>query len=155
MVEQITVLKIEGTEKLYAALRGLLAKTEANIPIVLTQAGQIGVSYCKIDAPVDTGRLRASIGNPSKSGIFDVTRNSVAFGTAVEYAFDVEFGTKPHIIKPGEKGFLAWKDKKTKKWVYTRKEVHHPGTKGQYYMLRGVQAAVPGMIQVLKGVIKG
>lgn len=155
MPEQIAVLKIRGAEKLKIALRELLMKAEVNIPIILAQAGQVGVSYCKIGCPVDTGRLRGSIGNPSEEGIFDVTRNSVAFGTAVEYAFDVEFGTAPHIIKPGSKGFLAWKDKTTKKWIYTKKEIHHPGTKGRHYMLTGVQAAVPSMIGVLSGVLKG
>lgn len=155
MPGQIAILKIKGMENLKVKLKELLMRVDINTPIVLAQAGQVGVSYCKINCPVDTGRLRGSIGNPMKEGIFDVTRNSVAFGTAVYYAFDQEFGTAPYLIEPGSKGFLAWKDKATGKYIYTKKAVHHPAMPGRHYMLTGVQAAVPSMIGVLTGVLKG
>lgn len=182
MAGEVSILEIKGTEKLKAALDKLLKTADKNIPIVLMQAGQVGVSHCKIECPVDTGRLRASIGNPTKKGIFETTRKGVAFGTAVDYAFDVEFGTKPHIIKPKKKKVLRWPipvgqeikftekgikrgkklyiSKKTGKLIKKKqyafaKFVKHPGTKGQHFMLKGVQKAVPDIIKVLKGVIKG
>ncbi len=156
---EIAILKIKGAGKLKTALRELLARADRNTPILLAQAGHLGVAYCKIECPVDLGGLRVSIGNPLKDGIFDVTRNSVIFGTAVDYAFHVHYGTRPHLIKPkpkpAGKGFLAWKDKETGEWIYTKKAVKHPGTKANPFMLRGVQSAVPNMIKILKGVLKG
>ena len=154
MAEQISVLEIKGTEKLKKALEDLLAKADRNTPIILAQAGQIGVGFCKIECPVDLGHLRASIGNPTEEGIFDVTRNAVAFGTAVDYAFPVEFGSRPHIIKPKTKKALRWKDKSTNEYIFAKK-VKHPGTKGRHFMLKGIQNAVPGIIKVLKGILRG
>jgi len=134
MAQEIAILEIKGTEKLRSALKDLLEDTQRNIPKILRQAGHAGVALCKIECPVDTGRLKESIGNPTKEGIFDVTRNAVVFGTAVDYAFHVEFGHRTRLKKPtpGKKSFV----------------------KGRYYMLRGVQKAVPLMIDILKGVIK-
>lgn len=156
---EIAILKIKGTRELKKAFKELIARADRNTPNILRQAGLKGVGFCKLECPVDLGGLRASIGNPNKNGVFDVTRNSVIFGTAVHYAFHVELGTRPHIISPkappAGKGFLAWKDKKTKEWIYTKKPVHHPGTKGTHFMLKGVQKAVPGIIKILKGVLKG
>ena len=155
---EIVTLKIKEKDKreLKMALQGLLNRADRNTPIVLAQAGQVGVGFCKIECPVNLGGLRGSIGNPSERGIFDVTRNSVVFGTAVHYALHVELGTRPHIISPKPpKGFLAWQDKETREWIYTKKPVKHPGTKGAHFMLKGVQKAVPNMIKVLKGILRG
>ena len=187
MAEQISILEIKNTEKLKAALQELLARADRNTPNILRQAGQVGVGFCKIECPVDLGHLRASIGNPRKEGIFDVTRNAVAFGTAVKYAFPVEFGTTSYWIRPKPpKGYLAWKGapvaqkikfkggkvvrgamqyrsktgrlvttKKLGEWIYTKKPVKHPAMKGKHFMLKGVQKAVPKMIEVLKGILRG
>jgi len=116
-------------EKLQRALEAQLKKVNMNTPIVLAQAGHKGADYCKKEAPVDTGRLRASIGNPTKGGIFKLGESGVLglggitgimFGTAVEYALAVE------------------KNHKTK----------------SHYMLRGVTEAVPDMVAILTGVMR-
>jgi len=125
-------------EKLQRALEAQLAKADANTPIVLAQAGHEGASYCKKKCPVDTGRLRGTIGNPGyinpkqgkgggifrfgesgKLGLGGIT--GIMFGTAVEYAVKVE---------------------------NTHKTKSH-------YMLRGVTAAIPKMVDILSGVIRG
>jgi hypothetical protein len=38
----------------------------------------------------------------------------------------LEFGTKPHVINPGKKGFLAFEV--DGRFIVTKKPVHHPGT---------------------------
>lgn len=186
---EIVTLKIKEKDKreLKMALQGLLNRANRNTPDILKEAGLVGVGFCVLECPVDLGGLRASIGNPTKDGIFNVTRNSVVFGTAVDYAFHVHFGTRPHLISPKPpKGFLAWKGspvaqkirfkggkvirgamqyrsktgrlvttKKLGEWIYTKKPVKHPGTKANPFMLRGVQKAVPNMIKVLKGILRG
>ena len=114
-------------QKLQMALKGLVQKATVNTPVVLAQAGQVGASSCRTKCPVDTGRLRASIGNPTKGGIFQIGKSGilgsatgVMFGTAVEYALAVE------------------KNHKTK----------------SHYMLRGVTTAVPDIVAILTGVMR-
>ena len=77
--------------------------------------------------PVDTGRLRASITPEVKSAI------EGQVGTNTEYALDVEYGTKPHKIRPIKAKILAWKDRQTGKYIYA-KEINHPGTKAQPFL---------------------
>ena len=120
-------LKKGDQEKLQRALEAQLKKVNMNTPIVLAQAGHKGADYCKKEVPVDTGRLRASIGNPTKGGIFQIGKSGISgsatgvmFGTAVEYALAVE------------------KNHKTK----------------SHYMLRGVTEAVPDMVAILTGVMR-
>jgi len=121
-MEAVTLkLRPGDQQKLNKALQELAQRTDMNIPIVLKQAGHVGVSYCKITCPVVTGRLRGSIGNPTKEGVFKLDKNSITFGTAVEYAVKVELTSR----------------------------------KNRHYMLRGVEQAVPSIIKVLSGVIRG
>lgn len=191
MAQEMITLKLKrgDQEKLKMALIGLEQRVEANKPIVLRKAGHIGVNFCKKNCPVITGRLRGSIGSPMKEGIFQIIPSGagigVMFGTAVDYAMDVEEGTRPHVIRPVKKKILAWpvgavaqkikispkgitrggllyrtsKGKltgKAKEGEYAfAKEVHHPGFQGRHYMLKGVEQAVPGMVKVLSGVIRG
>ena len=126
-------LKKGDQEKLQRALEAQLKKVNMNTPIVLAQAGHKGADYCKKTAPcpVDTGRLRGTIGNPGYinkkqgkgGGIFKLGKSSifggatgVMFGTAVEYA--------------------------------------HPVEKRTHFMLQGVTAAVPDMVNILTGVMR-
>lgn len=52
-------------------------------------------------AAVDTGTLRASIN-------VQINGREATIGTNVAYARDVEFGTKPHVIRPVNKRLLSW-----------------------------------------------
>ena len=128
-------LKRGDQEKLQRALESQLNNVNMNTPVVLAQAGHKGASYCKKAAPVDTGRLRGTIGVPGYinkkqgkgGGIFKLGKSSifggatgVMFGTAVEYAMHVE------------------RNHKTK----------------SHYMLRGVTEAIPDMVNILTGVMR-
>ena len=79
-------------------------------------------------APIDTGLLRSSI------KVVVEGRGKITIGPDVfvaPYAWDVEYGTKPHVIeaKPG-KVLRFVKDGQV---IYTRR-VNHPGTKAQPYV---------------------
>lgn len=79
-------------------------------------------------APIKTGNLRGSI------RVIVTMRGRIEVGPDVfiaPYAWDVEYGTKPHIIeaKPGK----VLRFEAGGKVIYTRK-VHHPGTKAQPYV---------------------
>ena len=73
--------------------------------------------------PVDKGRLKTSIKVKVKDGVLTFYM--------VDYAVYVEFGTKPHIIKPKTKKSLAWKDGNRKVFA---KSVQHPGTRPQPFI---------------------
>lgn len=73
----------------------------------------------KIESPVDKGRLRSSI------TVLYADRMLKIF--AVDYIFHVEFGTKPHIIRPKRAGG-ALKFKVGGQEVIV-KQVNHPGTR--------------------------
>ncbi len=82
--------------------------------------------------PVDTGNLRKSI------KIEKDTDGNWFIGTNVEYAEDVELGTKPHKITPVKKKALKFKiDGKD---VFA-KSVQHPGTQGVGMFKSGVTFA--------------
>ena len=68
-------------------------------------------------SPVDTGRLRNSITVTSDGMTLTITM--------VDYAFFVEFGTPPHVIKPKDKKALHWGGKNGP----VVKQVNHPGTR--------------------------
>jgi HK97 gp10 family phage protein len=76
----------------------------------------------KRECPVDTGRLRGSITTNITGKLSGET------GTNISYAEAVEYGTRPHTIKPKNKQALHWKEGNTD---FFAKEVHHPGTKAQ------------------------
>lgn len=79
------------------------------------------------------GNLRQSINyvkDPSTGG-FVVWVNS-------QYGVYVDQGTKPHVILPKNKPFLAWKGSDGK-WIFARR-VNHPGTKPTYFFTNAVKA---------------
>jgi hypothetical protein len=97
------------------------------------QEMQIGArmvqNRAKILAPVDTGRLRASISKDVNSLSFKVFSN-------VEYAGYVNDGTRPHVIRPRHK--QALRVRIGGRTVFA-KEVHHPGTRAKPYLDRALQ----------------
>ncbi|MFJ8301600.1 HK97 gp10 family phage protein [Streptomyces sp. NPDC094447] len=87
------------------------------------------VARAKILAPVDTGRLRASI-RVERRSILGL-RQRWTVGSDVEYAPMVNDGTRPHIIRP--KRAKALKFTVGGKTVYA-KVVRHPGTRGNPFL---------------------
>lgn len=103
-----------------------------------TAARQV-VNRAKVLAPVDTGRLRASIRVERRRTL--TLRSVFTVGSDVEYADMVHSGTRPHIIRPRSSKVLRFKV--GGRTVYAR-VVHHPGTKPRPFLdraLREVAAA--------------
>lgn len=92
--------------------------------------------------PVDTARLRRSILlTPSAVG-----SDLYILSTNVEYAADVEFGTKPHVITPSSKKALSFKAKGKNVVV---KKVQHPGTRPQPFFRPAVFQAKQKDVRVI------
>lgn len=103
-----------------------------------TAARQV-MNRAKVLAPVDTGRLRASIRIEARRTF--TLRSVYTIGSDVEYADMVHGGTRPHIIRPKTKQVLRFKV--GGRTVFAR-VVHHPGTKARPFLdraLREVAAA--------------
>ena len=80
-------------------------------------------------APRRTGNLKRSI-------ILAPSDYEYAIQVGAGYGEYVEFGTSPHIITPKRAKALHWISEG--KHIF-RKKVHHPGTKGQYFMKRAFE----------------
>lgn len=93
-------------------------------------------SALKIAAPSDTGRLRSSIKVFYENGILKIF--------AAEHVFHVEFGTKPHDIKPKNK--KALKFQKGGKNIIV-KAVKHPGTKPNPFIRKTLFTQLPIIIR--------
>ena len=125
---------------------------------------------------VRTGRLRSSINARMETADSKV---SATVGTNVEYAKFVEFGTKPHIIRPRGAGALAfeprhatniwtgkasragaarkgrvvstniWSGKQTRAHGVVVKSVNHPGSRPHPFLLPNAIVRVRAMKVVL------
>jgi HK97 gp10 family phage protein len=145
-----------GVDKVLANNREMLKKFKRETEELLNKAALETQDVAKGLAPVDTGRLRASI------KVTRPTRLTRDVSTDVEYAADVEFGTSAHDITPKRGKFLVFrggpiaqewspgggggrmlyrsgktgravKSKKRGEMIFARK-VRHPGTSAQPYM---------------------
>jgi len=89
-------------------------------------------------APVDTGRLKNSV-----KWEVNYKDSSIDF-YMVDYASDVEFGTKPHVIVPKNKKALHWKS--GGKDVFAKK-VNHPGTRPQPFIRNTFYHDLPNILE--------
>lgn len=96
-------------------------------------------------SPVDTGNLRSRI------VIEPVTPNEMVLrvGTYVKYAAAVEFGTRPHVIRPKTKKALFWKGA-----AHPVKSVNHPGTRAQPFLFPAWEEERPKFIKAIGEALK-
>lgn len=120
MANPTTAIKIEGVDEIIFKLKVYGQKARGNIKGAILKSGMEIVREAKKRCPVDTGRLRASIGvwderllkdNPEASPSDVVWQfferegeMGLDVGTNVDYAFDVE--TKPARHITGEAYFM-------------------------------------------------
>lgn len=98
------------------------------------------VNRAKVLAPVDTGRLRASIGPAVYSRTWTL-RPQATIKAGVDYAGFVHDGTRPHVIRPVRA--QALKFKVGNRTVYA-KVVHHPGTRARPFLDRALAEITAG-----------
>lgn len=84
-------------------------------------------------APFKTGNLRRSI------HVGRVTTRSAETIASANYAAFVEFGTKPHEIRPRNRRALRWKVPGGHRFA---KVVRHPGTRARPFMMPGAERAI-------------
>jgi len=125
--------------RLAEALRRTAEQSQQTTQQVLIQASNQILAEMEARVPVDTGNLRRSLG-------VRVHNDRVIIGPNVNqapYAGYVEFGTKPHVIRPKRAGgVLRFNVGGT---IVYAKVVHHPGTKAQPYVMPAFQAWVDSL----------
>ena len=118
-------------------------KTKGNVQKVLNNTGFKIETKAKGNVPVDTGHLRRGI--TTKIGDMEV----IVHTSNIKYARGVEFGTRPHLIKPKNKKALYWKGAK-----HPVKSVNHPGSKAKPYLIPAFESEKDNLIKDLKEVIE-
>jgi HK97 gp10 family phage protein len=118
-------------------------KTKVNVQKVLNNTGFKIETKAKGNVPVDTGHLRRGI--TTKIGDMEV----IVHTSNIKYARGVEFGTRPHLIKPKNKKALYWKGAK-----HPVKSVNHPGSKAKPYLIPAFESEKDNLIKDLKEVIE-
>ena len=119
----------------------LEAMGETNVEMRTVQLGAI--REAKLLVHRKTGHLGRSI-VPGR-----VTKTSAVIEARTPYAASVEFGSKPHIIKPRNRKALAWGGTrrltgtlaKGSKPTHFATIVHHPGSKPYPYLIPGAKKA--------------
>lgn len=100
MPQNVISVRVTGIEEIITRLLRLDANISGILRIAIEASGAKCIEECKRRCPVDTGRLKGSIGEASEDGIWDlnITRNSanLKLGSAVEYAWDVEVVARAH-----------------------------------------------------------
>ena len=118
-------------------------KTKGNVQKVLNNTGFKIETKAKGNVPVDTGHLRRGI--TTKIGDMEV----IVHTSNIKYARGVEFGTRPHLIKPKNKKALYWKGAK-----HPVKSVNHPGSKAKPYLIPAFESEKDYLIKDLKEVLE-
>jgi len=125
--------------RLADALHRASQESGATTQQVLIQSANHILAEMEVRTPVRTGNLRGSLG-------IKIETNRVIIGPdehRAPYAGYVEFGTRPHDIRPKKPGgVLVFTVGGTK--VYT-KLVHHPGTHPHPYVRPAFQAWVDSL----------
>ena len=100
----------------------------------------------KAYAAVDTGNLKGSITTViAGDGMSaEVTANA-------DYAAHVEYGTRPHVIRPRNASMLAFKVGGVTVFA---KEVDHPGTAAQPFMTPAAEEVRPSFVAAVKQAVE-
>lgn len=121
-----------------AALRRLLNGRNSGVARALARKAVATETAAKqiitAEGLVNTGRYRSSISwrlGGDGAGLF------AEIGSRVPYAGFIEFGTRPHVIRPRSKQALAWKGAE-----HPVRLVHHPGTKPKHVLHRALRIGI-------------
>jgi HK97 gp10 family phage protein len=144
---------VTGGAQLDALLRTLPEKMQKNVTRTGLRAGAaVFLSEVKQNIPVDSGALRStariSSRNTPQGPQVSVKVGGKVKGVDAWYAHLVEFGTRPHVIKPKQQGGAL------QFGGITTRSVQHPGTRARPFMRPAVDAKFPEAVEAIKNKIR-
>lgn len=143
--DQFDLVKKGAGDSMYRALIKVAFKIKSEAQLRLTGRGHIITSRLKnsifvkgqkhINAPNNGLTYTDTKGKSYKSDLSTVklAANELAIGTNVEYAPDIEFGSRPHVIESKNRKVLS-----NGKTFFGRK-VNHPGWSGDSFLYWGMK----------------
>ena len=139
------MIKIDSSDlnKFSVMLGELPGEIKDNVRKVVKNSAFNIERNAKSSASVKTGHLRRSIS--TKMGDMEATIHT----SNLKYAPMVEFGTRPHIIRPKNKKALYWKGA-----THPVKQVNHPGSKAKPYLIPAFEKEKDQFLEKLKEVIR-
>lgn len=140
---------MQGLASIMAKLQAIPGAVQANLEASALKSGTLIQAEAKRLCPVKSGTLRRSIHTKIvRQGAWRIV---ATVGTDVEYAFFVEHGTPPHIIRPGPgKKALAWPGGR-----HPVKYVRHPGTMARPFLRPALDAHAQGAVSAFGGALWG
>lgn len=96
-----------------------------------------------IEMPKRTGKMAATTSR-------EVNENEAVISTTTGYGLFVDEDTQPHVIEPVHANVLAFEIDGTTVFA---KRVNHPGTIGQHFRERTIEAAADDLIEVFRRII--
>lgn len=127
-------------------LANLIGELDTSLSDAMTLSLDIVAAEARTLAPISPGSaadggvvdssgfLRRSIGAGPVEGTFSEGGLSGTVSASAPYALHVEYGTKPHVIKPRTKRALRWASAGGKNgWAFA-KQVNHPGTAARPFL---------------------
>lgn len=126
----------------HSQMQAVLTGSQSKPVVLMRKVQREVLNQARINAPVDTGQLRASHkAEPVVVSGGKVTTSISATGSSKQqYALAVHEGTKPHVIVPRRKKVLSWKGSEGR--VFAAR-VNHPGTKPRPWLLNAVKQVAP------------
>lgn len=109
---------------------GWVEKLEPEIGAYVGRLAEEVYNDMVVLCPKRTGRLVADLA-------WEADGTSARIGAkSVDYAYFVEMGTRPHVIRPNNKGALWWAGAE-----HPVNEVNHPGYVGSHFMRKALYKA--------------
>lgn len=139
---------IRGGRELAEFLQQLPVKVEKNIMRAALRAGAAVIrEEAKANVPVDSGMLKRSLKVTTNTKRGRVTAKLKVGGKLAPHAHLVEFGTKPHKIKPKRAGGLTVAGNVVA-------EVDHPGAKPHPFMRPAFDSKSTDAVSAVAGKVR-
>jgi len=103
----------------------------------------------KINAPVDTGRLRSSITPEIRT--ISATEVHGVVGSNLAYAPYVELGTRAHFPPPG--ALAVWARRHGIPEFLVQRAISVRGTKAVHYLENAFREAIPSIVRILEDAV--
>lgn len=140
-------LEVAGLDAVEKRLMEVPKKIEHKVLLDMSQI-VYDKAHDAIDKHTKTGALRQSLYNRAIPGGREVGNDP----KRAPHALFVHWGSKPHIIKPKNKKALRWSA--GGQFVFS-KIVHHPGYKGDPYLVNAARDAMRQFDTIVQNALKG